>query len=74
MGPNLLNFASKKWGLLDGKKNFYPGFPPHNEEAGWGILAIEETSPSLKPKHSFCIVTEEQPLHVVAEFKGIKVF
>jgi hypothetical protein len=45
-----------------------------NEEAGWGILAIEETSPSLKPKHSFCIVTEEQPLHVVAEFEGIKVF
>ncbi len=30
-----------------------------NEKAGWGILAIEDTSPSLKPKHSFGIVTEE---------------
>jgi len=74
MGPDLLNLASKKWGSVDGTKNFYPGFPPHNEETGWGILAIEETSPSLKPKHSLGIVTEEQPLHVVAEFKGIKVF
>ena len=45
-----------------------------NEEAGWRIPAIEETSPSLKPKHSFGIVTKEQPLHVVAEFEGIKVF
>lgn len=45
-----------------------------NEEAGWGILAIEETRPLLKPKHSFGIVTEEQLLHVGAEFKGIKVF
>jgi hypothetical protein len=45
-----------------------------NEEAGWGILGIEETTPSLKPKHSFCIVIKEQPLHIVAEFEGIKVF
>jgi hypothetical protein len=45
-----------------------------NEKAGWGIPAIEETGPSLKLKHSFGIVTEEQPLHVVAEFEGIKVF
>jgi hypothetical protein len=45
-----------------------------NGGAGWGILAIEETSPSWKPKHSFGIVTEEQSLHVVAEFEGIKVF
>jgi hypothetical protein len=45
-----------------------------NEEANWGILAIGETSPSLKPKHSLGIVTEEQLLHVVAEFEGIKVF
>ena len=47
----------------------------HEELRGWlGNLAIEETGPSLKPKYSFCIVTEEQSLHVVAEFKGIKVF
>jgi hypothetical protein len=45
-----------------------------HEEAGWGILAIEETSPSFKPKHSLGIVTKEQLLHVVAEFEGIKVF
>ena len=44
-----------------------------DEEDGWGILAIEKTSPSLKPKHSFGVVTEEQLLRVVAEFKGIKV-
>jgi hypothetical protein len=30
-----------------------------NEEAGWGIPAIEETSLSLKPKHPFGIVTKE---------------
>jgi hypothetical protein len=45
-----------------------------NEEAGWGIPAIEETSRSLKTKHSFGIITEEQLLHIVAEFEGIKVF
>ena len=65
MGPDLLNFAGKKLALL----------AVHEEqEAGWGILAIGETSPSLKPKHSFGIITEEQPLHVVAEFEAIKVF
>ncbi|OGN96759.1 MAG: hypothetical protein A2Z77_04040 [Chloroflexi bacterium RBG_13_51_36] len=45
-----------------------------SEKVSWGILAIEETSPSLKPKHPLGIVTEEQLLHVVAEFEGIKVF
>jgi hypothetical protein len=70
----LPNSASKKWGLMDGKKNFYPGFPPHNEQAGWVIPAIEETGPSFKPKHSFGVVTKEQFFHFVAEFKGIKVF
>jgi hypothetical protein len=30
-----------------------------NEEAGWGILAIEEACLSLKPKDSFGIVAEE---------------
>lgn len=46
----------------------------NGEEDGWGILAIEKTSPSLKTKHSFGVVTKEQSLHFVAEFKGIKVF
>jgi hypothetical protein len=45
-----------------------------NEEAGREILGVEETIRSLKPKHPFGIVTEEQLLHFVAEFKGIKVF
>jgi hypothetical protein len=41
------------------------------EEAGWGILAIEETSSSLKTKYSFGVVTKEQLLHVVGKAKGI---
>jgi hypothetical protein len=46
----------------------------NNEEAGWGILAIEETGRSGKPEHSSGIVAEEQLLNFVAQFEGVKVF
>ena len=46
----------------------------HDEEDGWGTVAVEQTSSSFKSEYSFGVVTEKQLLYLVAELKGIKVF
>ena len=45
-----------------------------DKEDGWGIVAVEQTSSSFKSEYSFGVVAEEESLHVLTEFKGIKVF